>query len=394
MVESEAKNKSLNPTILKLGIVSFFGDIASEMLYPIIPIFLTTVLGASMASMGLIEGCADAVSSLLKTYAGHWSDQSGKRKPFVVVGYLLSALAKPMTGFAHAWTHVLVARCSDRLGKGIRTAPRDALLSESVDPALRGAAFGWHRFMDTMGAAIGPLFAILLLSLNSQDLRSIFYWALIPGLISVLIVLSIRDSAGEPVAKKSENPFKLWNRFESSFRVYLLAWGTFTLANSSDVFLLMKAKSSGFSTEGVIFLYCAYNLVYAFSSPWFGRLSDRIERKKIMSAGLIILALVYLGFCLANESWNFWDLFLLYGLFMGATEGVGKALAVDFSPRDLKATGMGILGTVTGLCAIVSSTLAGLLWDHLGSSWTFYFGCLGALVAVFVLSQVRSPQVR
>ncbi len=378
-------NPALNPTVVKLGIVSFFADVASEMLYPVTPIFLATVLGASMSSIGLIEGIAEATASLLKTYSGSWSDSIAKRKPFIIIGYALGAISKPFIGLSATWMHVLAARALDRTGKGLRSAPRDALIADSVEPSKRGAAFGWHRGMDTFGAAVGPLLAILLLSLNSNNLRSLYFWALIPGILSVVVIFLIQEPKHEPQKKTFENPFASWKHFSPAFKKYIYSWSAFSLANSSDVFLLMKAKSSGLSTPSVIFLFCLYNLTYSLSSPYLGHLSDRIDRKKIMALGLFVFFLVYLSFGFASQPWHFWTLFLIYGLYMGATEGVGKALAVDLTPTHLKATGLGVLGTVTGFCTIFASIVAGVLWDHLGSNYTFFFGACGALAAMTML---------
>ena len=397
MIE-ENKDKVLNPTVVKLGLVSFFADVASEMLYPVTPIFLTTVLGASMSYLGLIEGIAEAIASLLKTYSGSWSDSLGKRKPFIIVGYLLGAISKPFIGMSHSWTQVLGARALDRAGKGIRSAPRDALIVDSVSASKRGAALGWHRGMDTLGAAVGPLLAILLLSINPTDLRSLYFWALIPGLISVIVIFSVREAKHVVHPKPFENPFKTWNKCGADFKKYVLAWGVFSIANSSDVFLLMKAKSVGLTTQSVILLYCVYNLIYALSSPYLGRLSDRVDRMKVLIAGLGIFTLVYLGFGFANASWQFWILFSIYGIYMGATDGVGKALAVDLAPKEFKATGIGILGTVTGVCTIAASVLAGLIWDQCGSVWTFVFAALGAVVTIailmFLISSKNNSQKR
>lgn len=387
------ENKSaLNPTVVKLGFVSFFMDVASEMLYPITPIFLTSVLGASVTSVGFIEGFAEAIASLLKTYSGAWSDKISKRRPFIIAGYFLGAISKPIIGLSHSWLGVLSAKSLDRVGKGIRTAPRDALIADAVDEKSRGAAFGLHRGMDTLGAAVGPLLALLFLSTGSDNLRSLYYWALIPGLISVAFIFTIKEHKHEhPIAtKKFINPFKLWDQFGSSFKRYVFSWGLFSLTNSSDVFLLLKSKSAGSSTKEVILQYCAYNLTYALSSPYLGKLSDGIGRKKLMISGLIAFVLVYLAFGFATEKWQFWILFLIYGLYMGATDGIGKALAVDLSPREMKATCIGILGTVTGICTVIASTVAGVLWDHVGTSWTFYYGATGAVLSVIVLSSVQT----
>ncbi|AZZ37346.1 MFS transporter [Bdellovibrio sp. qaytius] len=390
MMNTEEKNEVLNPTVVKLGVVSFFADIASEMLYPITPIFLTTILGASVTSVGIIEGVAESIASLLKTYSGAWSDSLSKRKPFILIGYLLAALSKPLIGASTSWLGVLSARALDRTGKGIRSAPRDALLAESVSPELRGAAFGWHRGMDTLGAAVGPLFALYLLSTYADNLRPLFYWAVVPGLLAVLVIFLIKEPPHTESRKKIENPFKLWPQFDPAFKKYIFSWGLFSLTNSSDVFLLLKAKQTGQSMSAVIIMYCAYNLLYAISSPYLGKLSDVIGRKKLMLSGLLIFILVYLGFGFATEAWQLWVLFLLYGLYMGATEGVGKAFAIDLAPKNLKATGVGILGTVTGLCTIVASTAAGFLWDHVGSSWTFFYGASGALLcACFLLFNAK-----
>lgn len=383
--------KTLNSTVIKLGLVSFFADVASEMLYPITPIFLTTILGASMASLGFIEGTAEAIASLLKTYSGSWSDSISKRKPFIFIGYFFGAIAKPLIGVSHNWIGVLSARAIDRTGKGIRSAPRDALIADSVNPKQMGAAFGWHRAMDTFGAAVGPLLAIIFLNLNSNDLRSIYFWALIPGLLSVIVVLTVRESNQKTNQTQKtkhlnwSNPFHSWNSLSLPFKKFILAWGIFSFTNSSDVFLLMKAKNSGLSTTSVILVYCAYNLIYAFSSPWLGHLSDKIERKKILIGGLILFSFVYLGFGFATQVWQFWILFIIYGLYMGATDGVSKAHTVSLSNPSLKATNLGVLGTITGLCTIFASSIAGLIWDYFNSTSTFIFGATGAILASIIL---------
>ena len=375
----------MNSIILRLGIISFFGDISSEMLYPITPIFLTTVLGASMTSLGLIEGCAEAVASILKIYAGSWSDRIGKRKIFVVVGYLFAALAKPMTGLARVWPHILFARSFDRVGKGLRTAPRDAMLSESVTSEERGHAFGIHRAMDTAGAAIGPLIAIAFLTFYTGSLRTIYFLAFIPGLLSVVLATSIREKP--PTTKIPVMTPWSWRTLPKPFRNYLIGWTLFSLTNSSDVFLLMRVRQSGASVTLMILLYCFYNLFYALLSPYFGKWSDRIPRKKVLSVGLVVFALVYLGFSMATEVWQFWLLFALYGVYMAATEGVGKALAVDLFDPKLKATAVGIIGMTTGIATVIASTFAGILWDHFGSTSAFIYGAGGALAAILVLNR-------
>ena len=384
-MNDEGSAGALNPTVIKLGLVSFFADVASEMLYPVTPIFLTLVLGASMTSVGLIEGFAEGLASLLKTFSGSWSDSISKRKPFILIGYFLGAISKPGIGLSTTWLQVFSARALDRTGKGIRSAPRDALIADSVDSSQRGAAFGWHRGMDTLGAAVGPLLTLWLLSQDPENLRRLYYWALLPGLISVLIIFAVKERPVVSQQKQWENPFRHWTTLSSNFKKYIFAWIIFSLANSSDVFLVLKAKSVGLSTTLIILLFCVYNLVYALSSPYLGKLSDRMDRKVLLIFGLSIFCLVYLGFGFASETWHFWVLFLSYGLYMGATDGVGKALALDYTPKNLKATALGLLGTATGFSTIVASIVAGILWDHFGPTSTFIYGVAGAMLAILFL---------
>jgi len=386
----QAPQKSVlkNPTVLKLGLVSLFADISSEMLYPITPIFLTSVLGASMASLGLVEGVAEAAASLLKSYSGRLSDRVGKRKPFVVSGYLLSALAKPIIGLATIWGHVLFARVLDRIGKGLRSAPRDALIAEAVPAENRGAAFGWHRGMDTLGAAIGPILTLILIGLFSLKIRSLYFLALIPGLASVLVARLVSDSA---VPKKSAaaNAAPEEDSFSPALRRYFLAWTIFSLANSSDVFLLMRTKELGFSLSQLILFYCLYSLSYSLLSPYFGKLSDGRDRRSLISFSLLIFAAVYAGFSVATRGWHLFMLFSLYGLYMAASDGVGKALVVDLAEPESKASALGFFGTVTGLATIFASFVAGTLWDRSGSSFTFLYGAAGALISILVLQSVK-----
>lgn len=350
------------------------------MLYPITPIFLSTVLGASMLHIGLIEGVAEALASLLKSSSGLWSDRIRSRRHFVWIGYLLTAIAKPVIGVSHSWSGVLLARGLDRTGKGIRTAPRDALLSEAVAPQFRGAAFGWHRAMDTLGAAIGPLIAVVYLKYHS-DLRSIYFWAVIPGLIAVAFVFGVSEKPKE----KTERAPSIKASLTKNFRSYLYSWTAFSLTNSSDVFILLKAKSAGIELQTSILLYCFYNLVYALLSPYLGILSDKFPRKWILSGGLLVFAITYLGFAFATSFWNFAILFGIYGIYMAATDGVGKAMAVDLLPPEAKATGLGILGTFTGIASLFASLAAGFIWDHFGAAQSFYYSATGAIIASVML---------
>lgn len=390
-IKDEKIKNQLPTSVIQLGFVSFFADIASEMLYPITPIFLTGVLGASMGSLGLIEGLAEAMASLLKTYSGAWSDRLPQRRPLILTGYFLSAISKPMMGICATWTQVLSARLLDRTGKGLRSAPRDALIADSIDENQRGRAFGWHRAMDTAGAILGPLMALFYLEKNPEDLRPLYTWSLLPGLISVAVLFFVSEKKREASfnTKAVGFPFSFRLFENSSLKKYFLGWGLFCLTNSSDVFLLMKAKSLGASNSMVILMYCAYNLTYALASPYLGKISDHFPRKKIMSLGLFIFAMVYAGFGFANSVWQLWVLFFIYGFYMACTDGVGKALAVDLCHPEEKGKVLGMLGTLTGLSTLVASTTAGLLWQHYGSEWTFFYGAIGSLLAIIFLEQIR-----
>jgi MFS family permease len=389
MKRSDDSISALNPTVRKLGFISFLQDLSSEMLVPVTPIFLSTVLGANMASIGLIEGVAEAVSSILKGVAGRWSDRLGRRKVFVWSGYLLATLAKPLTGFAGSWTHVLFARSLDRFGKGLRTAPRDALLAEAVVPEKRGEAFGWHRGMDTLGAALGPLIALAFLNFASDNLRDLFVWALLPGLCAVALAFTLKDPSRAVEAKAAEPASPPLGK---SFFGFLAVWAVFALVNSTDAFLILKMQKSGISMTLILLLYCAFNLFYAFLSPSLGGLSDRLGRERILRVGLVLFALVYAGFAFADRLWQFALLWIFYGVYMAATEGVSKALAVDLVPPAAKGTGLGYFGAVTGLVSIAGNFIAGDLWDRFGASAPFLYGSAGSLLAAILLFFLAKPR--
>jgi MFS family permease len=383
----EPKNwmKGLTPNVIKLGWVSCLADISSEMLYPIMPIFLTTVLGAPVSALGLIEGIAEAIASLLKTASGRWSDRLGKRIPFVFSGYFLSAAARPIIAAASGWGTVLFARSMDRTGKGLRSSPRDALLADSVPKEYFGKAFGFHRGMDTLGAVLGPIAALGFIALFHENLRWVFIVAFVPGVLGALLVLKVKEDEKTVAKAAAPRPNLSFRALPASFKRYLGIWTLFSLVNSSDMFLLLKAKQFGFTTTLTVLLYVFYNIVYAVASPVLGSLSDRIGRKPILTVGLLIFASVYAGFALATDRWQFWVLYGIYGLYIAATDGVGKALAVDLVSSEVRGAAIGLLGTMTGLAALVASTIAGLLWTHFGSGATFAYGAVGAVVSAFAL---------
>ncbi len=374
--------KSKYPGVLLLGCVSFFADISSEMLYPITPIFLTTVLGSSMLNVGIIEGLAEGIASLLKTYSGFWSDKINRRKPFILFGYLISALSRPLIGFAVTPLHVLGARSIDRVGKGLRSAPRDALIGDMVDSKDRGLAFGWHRSIDTMGAVIGPLLALLILK-YFKDLREAYIWAIIPGLISVLFIFFLKEPKVEASSSKK---FKLsWNDFSGEFKTFVGGWTIFCLTNSSDAFLILKMKDEGLSFTAIILLYAFYNLAYALLSPYLGHLSDKFGPRKVLISGLVLFTSVYLGFSFSNTILQFAVLFFFYGAYMAATDGVSKSYAVGLVRPEFKGSALGLLGTFTGLSQVMASVMAGFLWDHYGSQVALVFSCLGSSCFLIIL---------
>jgi MFS family permease len=392
----------LPENVVETGIVSFFADVSSEMLYPLTPIFLTTILGAPVAVVGLIEGIAEAIASLVKPIAGRLSDRSGERVPFMLWGYSLAALGKPLIALAQTWPVVLVARSVDRLGKGIRTGPRDAFLADSCDESERGKAFGWHRALDTAGAVVGALVSLLLLWLTHGNLRLVIWLAFIPGMVSVLFITRLRDTPPAcgpddaprppptqpaiPAEQTAEQPARA--PLGTKFRWYLAAWGIFALGNSSDAFIILRAKSAGLGSTAVVLLYVLYNVVYAVASPRLGVLSDRLGRRRVLVGGLLVFAAVYAGFAMVASVWQLVVLFAVYGVYVAATEGVGKALAIDLAPDDARASAVGMLGLVVGVATLLASIMAGVLWTAVGPWAAFALGMAGALVAVGLLLAV------
>jgi MFS family permease len=375
----------MSPIVWRVGVISFFADLSSELLYPITPVFLTQVLHASMASVGLIEGIAELTASLLKGWAGRFSDRLGKRRVFIWSGYLLSTLSKASIGMAQGWAGVLFARSLDRVGKGVRTAPRDAWIAEAVPKKDLGLAFGIHRAMDTLGAVIGPLLALALLGVWGEErLRDFYYLALIPGGVAVLLCFALPETVPQKREGTVNGRFSI-EGLPRKYFLFLIGWGIFSFANSSDAFLILSVQKNGNSLVRVILMYCLFNLVYAVSSPLFGRLADRFGRMNLLRISLVLFALIYFGFAI---SWNPWVLFACYGAFMGMSEGVGKALVAEMVPagkeKELGASAQGWFGLVTGVATLGASLTAGLLWDSIGPSAPFLYGSCGALLSLIV----------
>jgi MFS family permease len=366
-----------------LALSSLFSDISTEMLYPILPVFLTQVLQASGSIVGLVDGFAQATQNIVQGFSGAISDHLQRRKPIALMGYLLSAIAKPLMGLATVWEALLGARLLDRLGAGTRSAPRDALVASSVDERDRGRAFGLEGLGDNAGAFLGPLVALFLLYGLHLDLRSIFYLAIIPGLLAFLMVLLVTEQR-VAVAAKSKIDVNL-GQFPRPYWNYLVATALFVAGNSSNAFLILQTRDVGVSLETTILIYAAFNLVAALISYPAGALSDRWGRRNILLAAIAVFFTAYLGFALARNVLVIAALFVLYGLYQGAFRAVGKALASDLVPRHLRASGIGWYSATVGLWQLVASVAAGLLWDCIGHAAVFYFGALFAAVGIIAL---------
>jgi MFS family permease len=402
----------LEPNVKALGAVSLLADVSSEMIYPLLPLFVTTVLGGGAAMLGTIEGMAETTASMLKLASGWWSDRV-RRKPLVLFGYGVSALARPLVGLATAPWQVLAVRMTDRVGKGVRTSPRDALLAASASPEARGRAFGFHRAADNLGAFVGPMVAWALLQGAGLSLQQVFLSAAVPGLLSVLVLVwFVRETPREapreaatrsgrasdaPDAPRmgaaSVAPGVDATPLGAAFWRYLAVAGLFTLGCSSDAFLLMRAGQLGVATALIPVLWAMHNLMKSLASTPAGSLSDRIGRKPVIVAGWIVYATVYLLFARATSAWHAWALFGAYALYLGLVEGVEKALVADLVPAARRGRAFGWFNFTVGIAALPASVVFGLVWQRWGAATAFGMGAgLSALAAVGLIALVPSSQ--
>jgi MFS family permease len=377
------KKLKIPKNVFILGLVSFFNDIASEMIYPLVPIFLTSVLVAPVSVVGLIEGIAESIASILKVISGWMSDKMQKRKPFVISGYSLSAFSKIIFSLAYSWPVVLLARFVDRFGKGTRTSARDALITESSDSSARGRTFGFHRAMDTMGAVIGPLLAIVAMQILNENYRFIFLLSFIPAFIGVLLLFFFVKEKDRKSKSTADFQFN-WKSLDPSFKVFLFISFIFALGNSSNAFLILRAQNLGLSVTMVMLAYVLFNFVYAVFSLPAGIISDKIGPKKILLAGFLLFAVIYLFFGLITKSIFIWLLFPFYGIYMALTEGIGKAYISNLIPKEKAGTAFGIYQTTIGLCTFFASWIAGLLWSYVSISAPFIFGSVMAMLAALL----------
>ena len=384
----------LSSNTFLLALASLFADISTEMLYPVLPIFLTQILNASGSVVGLVEGIAVATQNIVQGLSGSLSDRLQRRKSIALAGYFLTAIAKPLIGLSTVWQGVLGARVLDRLGAGTRSAPRDALIASSVHETIRGRAFGLEGAGDNAGAFLGPLLAAFLIVTWELDIRYIFYLALIPGLLAFLMVMFVKERPAEVSAKaKIDVSFR---QFQRDYWKYLLVTALFGIGNSSNAFLILRTKDIGASLEATILIYAGFNLVAAGISYPAGFLSDQWGRRNVLLLSFLIFLATYLGFASTQNVVVIAVLFVSYGLYQGIFRAVGKALASDFVPEHLRASGIGWYNTAVGLAGLVASIVAGLLWDHIGHSAVFLYGAAFAAVGctalpVFVPARGRTP---
>lgn len=387
--------RTLPRTVVALGFVSFFTDLSSEMIYPLLPAFLVTVLGAGALALGTIEGIAESTAAVLKVFSGRWADRMQRRKPLVVSGYGISGIARPLIGLVVAWPAVVVLRFTDRIGKGIRSSPRDALIADVTPPARLGAAYGLHRAMDHAGAVAGPLVAAGLLLIPGIGLRQVFLLAAVPAVIVMLVLVYVVKEPGDrPVATgEPQSLIEGWRATDSSFRRLLFAVIIFTLGNSTDAFLLLRLTDVGFAPAWVAVLWSLHHVVKLVANLYGGQLSDRVGRRGLIGAGWILYAVIYLGFGLTTDTASLIFLFMVYGIYFGLTEPVERAWVADLAPAEARGGAFGFYHGSVGLTALPASLLFGVLYTTLGPAAAFGTGAALAIIATALLLRV-SPTVQ
>jgi MFS family permease len=393
---SPASRVGLGRNVLALSAVSLLTDVATEMTYPLLPLFLAS-LGATATAVGVIEGAAESTAALLKLVSGWWSDRLSRRKPLVLAGYTVASVIRPLIGLAQSASQVLAIRVADRVGKGIRSSPRDALIADSVDPAIRGRAFGFHRAADHAGAVIGPLLAFALLRWEGLDLRTLFLWTAVPGALAVVTLLfGVREVPRQAPVRAAQVPHsadpkvRLGRRFWALLTVLLI----FTLGNSTDAFLLLRAADLGVDKSLIPILWAMLHVVKSAASTPGGALSDRVGRKPLLVAGWLVYAGVYFALGRASAEWHAWALFAVYGIYFGLTEGVEKALVADLVPAERRGAAFGWYNLALGLGALPASLLFGALWDRWGAATAFSFGAAMALLAAIGITFVAPRPVK
>lgn len=378
--------KGVPRTVVALGLVSMFTDLSSEMIYPLIPVFLTTVLGAGALALGVVEGVAESTAAILKIVSGWWTDRTRRRKPFIFAGYGIAGAVRPLIAFATTWPVVVGIRFVDRVGKGIRTAPRDALIADVTPAASRGAAYGVHRSLDHFGAVLGPLVAAALLWLG-LGLRSVFLLAAIPAIVVIFVIARMVEEPirTEPITTTGRSVFSRGRELGANYWTLMAAVMVFTLGNSADAFLLLRLSDAGVSAMWIALLWSLFSLVKMGSNLIGGRLSDRVGRKPLVLGGWIFYAVVYLSMAIASSTAILIGLFLVYGLYFGVTEPVERAWVAGLAPADLRGSAFGYYNGAVGIGALPASVVFGGMWAAFGPAAAFTFGATMAAVAVSIL---------
>ncbi|NNE97633.1 MAG: MFS transporter [Pyrinomonadaceae bacterium] len=394
-----SRYKGLSGNVLALSLVSFLNDTSSEIIYPFLPAFLFLALGATPAAIGVIEGFAESVASLLKLFSGYFSDRFGKHKLPVFAGYSLASIVRPLLAFVTSWQQVLFVRLTDRVGKGIRVAPRDSLLASSVSEEKRGLAFGFNRAADHLGAVVGPVIGFILIyylaqnpdSPSAEDYRQVFLYASIPIVLGLFVIIFFVHEKKKPVVKPA--PVKLSLKgFDGNFKKFLVIISLFTLSNSTDAFLILRAEQAGISLAVIPLLWMALHLSKVVSSLIFGPLSDRVGRRKLIFAGWLLYALVYCGFAFVGNAWQALALFLIYGVYFGLTEGVEKALVADLVPEEKRGTAYGLYNLAFGITVFPASLIFGLIWETFSASTAFLFSASISVVAALLILSIKNPK--
>jgi MFS family permease len=388
--------KNISRTVWLLSLVSLFTDTASEMLYPVMPIYLKSI-GFSVVLIGVLEGIAEATAGLSKGYFGKQSDISGKRLPFVQIGYAFSAVSKPLMALFTYPVWIFFARTIDRLGKGIRTGARDALLSDEATPETKGKIFGFHRSMDTLGAVLGPLIALIYLYYHPEDFKTLFFIAFAPGVLAIVFTLIIKEKKKNLNTQNGKNPFfsflNYWKESPKAYKKLVTGLLIFTLINSSDVFLLLKAKDAGLSDTEVIGVYIFYNLIYALFAFPLGIIADKTSLKTMLLTGLIIFSGVYLGMAFSHSLGMIMLLFFLYGIYAAATEGVSKAWISNIVNKNDVATAIGNFTGFQSIFTMLASSLTGLIWYTYGAATAFIItSIITLLIVIYIIISVPAPE--
>ena len=404
-VKFRDRYKKLPRNVLALSVVSFLNDTSSEIIYPLLPAFLALTLGATPFIIGLIEGFAESLAAFLKLFSGYLSDKFERRKLPVFLGYSLASITRPLLSFVTTWQHVLFVRVSDRIGKGIRGAPRDALLAESVPPERRGFAFGFNRAADHLGAVLGPICGFILLSFfasnaenpTAQEYQKVFLFASVPVALGLFVIVFFVKENRREKSSHEENitPIKLsLKEFDGNFKRFLIVIALFTLSNSTDAFLLLRAEQAGIAPALLPLLWMVLHLSKVFFSLAGGHWSDKIGRKRLIFAGWIVYALVYAGFAFVNSEWQAWVLFIIYGVYFGLTEGVEKALVADLVEPEKRGTAYGFYNLAFSITVFPASLLFGLFWENFGAPTAFLVSAFISIAAALLLLTVRPKRIQ